>query len=120
MKFCGECYKYNPDFPIEVDCVDCVANMSDYGVARDGMKMKESTLTAVISWPTTMVAGCEVSFASKMSSPKVEDLVEAGNKRMSYRPGLQFTQEDLAAASFANLGNHGSQRFTGWELQREV
>ena len=47
MKFCGECYKYNPDFSIEVDCMDCVANMSDYGVGRDRMKMKESTLTAV-------------------------------------------------------------------------
>lgn len=73
-----------------------------------------------MSWPTTMVAGCEVSFASRMSSPKVKDLAEASNKRMSYRPGLQFTQEDIAASSFANVGNHGSQRFTGWELQREV
>lgn len=47
MKFCGECYKYNPDFPIEVDFMDCVANMSDYGVGHDRMKVKESTLTAV-------------------------------------------------------------------------
>lgn len=84
VKVCGECYKQNPDFPTEVDCMDYAANSSDYRVGRDRMKMKESTLTAVemkafrglLQW-FIRIAGCEVNLASKMSSPKVEGLAEA-------------------------------------------
>ena len=141
VKFCGKCYKQNPDFSIEVDCNDYVANMSEYKVGRERLRMKESELTAIelkafrgllgqLQW-FCRIAGYEVNFAvsqlaSKMSSPKVEDLAEASRlvrtvkqeykeKRMIYRPGLKFTEDDIAVvavhdASFANVGNHGSQR----------
>ena len=141
VKFCGKCYKQNADFSVEVDCMDYVAGMSDYKISRDRAKMKESTLTAFemkafrgllgqLQW-FCRIAGYEVNFAvsqlaSKMSSPKIEDLAEASklirtvkseykDKRMIYRSGLQFSADDIAVvavhdASFANVGNHGSQR----------
>ena len=141
VKFCGRCYKQGADFSIEVDSMDYVANMSDYRVGRDRMRMKEDGLTTVemkafrgllgqLQW-FSRIGGYEVNFAvsqlaSKMSSPKVEDLAEASRlirmvksehreKRMIFRPGLKFSEDDIAVvavhdASFANVGNHGSQR----------
>ena len=141
VKFCGRCYKQGEDFAIEVDSMDYVANMSDYRVGRERMRMKEDDLTTAemkafrgllgqLQW-FSRIGGYEVNFAvsqlaSKMSSPKVEDLAEASRlirmvksehqgKRMIFRPGLKFSEEDIAVvavhdASFANVGNHGSQR----------
>ncbi len=141
VKFCGRCYKQSADYTIEIDCMDYVASMSDYKVGRDRMKMKEDGLTAAemkafrgllgqLQW-FSRIGGYEVNFgvsqlASKMSSPRVEDLAEASRlirmvksehneKKMIFRPGLKFSEEDIAVvavhdASFANVGNHGSQR----------